>query len=70
MIFTKNLDNTVAFGSTKDLRPVGTVLFVNSPFPVIKEEELPPVDVIIGPYAPRVPLYSLCLSLFVTANHG
>ncbi|MFK7815557.1 MAG: FMN-binding glutamate synthase family protein, partial [Gammaproteobacteria bacterium] len=25
----KNIDNTIAFGSTRDLRPTGTVLFVN-----------------------------------------
>ncbi len=29
----KDLDNTTAFGSTRDLRPVGTVLFVNCPYP-------------------------------------
>ena len=25
----KNIDNTVGFGSTRDLRPTGTVMFVN-----------------------------------------
>lgn len=29
----KNVDSTVAFGSTRDLRPAGTVYFVNSAFP-------------------------------------
>jgi hypothetical protein len=29
----KNLDNTVAFGSTRDPRPAGTALFVNTPRP-------------------------------------
>ena len=29
----KGDDNTVAFGSTRDLRPVGTVIFVNCPYP-------------------------------------
>jgi glutamate synthase domain-containing protein 2 len=31
----KNIDNTVGFGSTRDLRPTGTVLFVNCPFPTL-----------------------------------
>jgi glutamate synthase domain-containing protein 2 len=29
----KNLDNTVPFGSTRDLKPLGTVLFANATFP-------------------------------------
>lgn len=45
----KNLDNTVAFGSTRDLRPAGTVLFVNCPFPTLGEDAVPPRDLTIGP---------------------
>ncbi len=33
----KNVDSTVAFGSTRDLKPRGTVLFVNCPFPTLEE---------------------------------
>ncbi|MCE2406669.1 MAG: hypothetical protein J4G19_04075 [Pseudomonadales bacterium] len=29
----KNTDNTTAFGSTRDLRPVGTIMFANTMFP-------------------------------------
>ncbi len=47
----KNLNNTVAFGSTRDLRRVGTILFVNSPFPVRDEEAVAPSELTIGPYA-------------------
>jgi hypothetical protein len=36
----KNVDNTVAFGSTRDLRPPGTVLFVNCSFPTLGEEAI------------------------------
>ncbi|MEE9575320.1 MAG: hypothetical protein V3W03_04400, partial [Gammaproteobacteria bacterium] len=36
----KNIDNTVAFGSTRDLRPPGTVLFVNCPFPTLGEDSV------------------------------
>jgi len=46
----KNIDNTVAFGSTRDLRPSGTVLFVNCPFPTLTEDAAPTSDVTIGPY--------------------
>lgn len=44
----KNVDSTVAFGSTRDLRPEGTVMFVNSPFPPMTDESLPPKPVLIG----------------------
>jgi len=45
----KNLNNTMAFGSTRDVRRVGTVLFVNSPFPVRDEEAIAPAELTIGP---------------------
>ena len=45
----KGIDNTVAFGSTRDLRPVGTVIFVNCPYPVLEQDIEPPRDVEIGP---------------------
>jgi len=47
----KNIDNTVAFGSTRDLRPSGTVLFVNCPFPTLGEDTVVPVPVTIGPHS-------------------
>ncbi len=45
----KDLDNTVAFGSTRDLRQVGAVLFVNTPFPTLGEDAVPPREITIGP---------------------
>lgn len=45
----KNVDNTVAFGSTRDLRRVGTVIFVNSPWPYLEQDIPPPKPVTIGP---------------------
>ncbi len=47
----KNIDNTVAFGSTRDLRPPGTVIFVNCPFPTLGEDAVPPREITIGPYS-------------------
>lgn len=44
----KNLDQTVAFGSTRDLRPEGTVMFINSPFPPLTDESLPPKPIHLG----------------------
>ena len=49
----KHIDTTVAFGSTKDLRPAGTTIFVNCAFPTLGDDAVPPVAVTIGPYAER-----------------
>ncbi len=46
----KNIDNTVAFGSTRDLRPVGTVFFINTPFPTLDQDAAPPRAVTVGPH--------------------
>jgi glutamate synthase domain-containing protein 2 len=45
----KGVDNTQAFGSTRDLRPVGTVMFVNCAFPVLETDVVEPSAVTIGP---------------------
>src|SRR3990167_8992952 len=34
----KHIDPTIGFGSTRDLKPTGTVLFVNAPFPVLGKD--------------------------------
>jgi len=44
----KNVSNTVAFGSTRDLKPAGTVLFVNCPFPTLGEDAVEPRPITIG----------------------
>ena len=44
----KNVDNTVAFGSTRDLKPTGTINFVNCAFPTLGEDAVPPRPVTIG----------------------
>ncbi len=41
--------NTVAFGSTRDLRPTGSVMFVNCPYPTLGEDAVPAQVVVIGP---------------------
>jgi len=47
----KNIDNTVGFGSTRDLRPPGTVMFVNCPFPTLGQDAVPTRNITIGPYS-------------------
>jgi glutamate synthase domain-containing protein 2 len=45
----RNLDNTVPFGSTRDLKPAGTVLFANATFPDLDTTPAAAPPVIIGP---------------------
>ncbi len=49
----KNVDNTIAFGSTRDLRPTGSVFFVNCPYPTLGEDAVPTTDVTIGTYCDK-----------------
>jgi glutamate synthase domain-containing protein 2 len=49
----KNVDNTVAFGSTRDLRPTGTYIFVNCPYPVLERDVAPTKSLEIGPFSRR-----------------
>ncbi len=49
----KNEDSTIAFGSTRDLRPVGTVMFVNSAYPSLEEDALDTSFVTLGPYCEK-----------------
>ena len=44
----KGIDNTVAFGSTRDLTIPGTVIFVNCPYPTLTEDAVPPESIVIG----------------------
>jgi len=47
---SRALDNTIAFGSTKNITPTGTPLFINCPFPTLSEHASKTPSVIIGPY--------------------
>ena len=44
----KNLDSTVAFGSTRPLNRPGDVIFLNCLFPTLAEDHVPPKPVVIG----------------------
>ena len=45
----KNIDHTAAFGSTRDIRPEGTVIFLNTAFPRLSEEAEEPAELVFGP---------------------
>jgi len=46
----KNVDSTIAFGSTRDLRPTGSVYFVNCPYPTLGEDAVDIRAITVGPY--------------------
>ena len=49
----KGVDNTVAFGSTLNLTPAGTPIFVNCPYPTLDEDTVDTGPLTIGPFARR-----------------
>lgn len=46
---SENVDTTIGFGSTRDLRATGTVLFVDAPFPVLNQDAVPTSPLTFGP---------------------
>lgn len=55
----KNIDATVAFGSTKNISEAGAVLFVSHPFPTLAEDSAASQAMTIGPH---------CRQPFTTAS--
>ena len=47
----KGADTTIAFGSSRDLRIAGTMLFLNCPYPTLDEDATPTRPLQIGPNA-------------------
>lgn len=47
----KGVDSTVAFGSTLNLTPPGTPIFVNCPYPTLEADATRAHEVVIGPHA-------------------
>jgi len=45
----KGEDTTVAFGSTRDLKPPGTMIFVNCPYPTLEKDAIDSPPIVIGP---------------------
>lgn len=46
----KNVDRTIAFGSTRPLETAGTIMFMNTAFPTQDEDTTPIPAVTLGPY--------------------
>lgn len=44
----KNIDNTIAFGSTRDLKQPGTILFANCPYPSLSKDSVETPALTIG----------------------
>ncbi|PSW20592.1 FMN-binding glutamate synthase family protein [Photobacterium sanctipauli] len=44
----KNVDRTLAFGSTRSLDPTGTIMFMNCAFPTLEEDAVAPAPITIG----------------------
>lgn len=49
----KNVNNTSAFGSTRDLRQRGTVLFVNCPYPTLEQDAVDAESIVFGPHTDK-----------------
>lgn len=47
---SKNIDSTIAFGSSLDIRSPGTVLFINHVFPTLEKDASKISSITIGPY--------------------
>ena len=48
---SKNVDATIAFGSTNDLRVPGSIIFENCPYPVLEQDIDTVPCIVFGPYA-------------------
>ena len=48
---SKNVDSTVAFGSSKNIHAPGALHFISSLFPVLSQDSKKLSEIIIGPYA-------------------
>ncbi|NRA20282.1 MAG: FMN-binding glutamate synthase family protein, partial [Oceanospirillaceae bacterium] len=51
----KNVDATVAFGSTRPLNQPGDIIFLNCLFPTLTEDAIPAANVIIGQGSAKYP---------------
>ena len=65
----KNIDNTVAFGSTRNIAAPGQVLFANSPFPILDEDAVSAEPLTIGPNA-RLPYTTASLFNISAMSYG
>jgi glutamate synthase domain-containing protein 2 len=65
----KRIDNTVAFGSTRDIRRVGTVIFMNDPWPMLETDIAESEPITIGPFC-REPYRTASLVNISAMSYG
>lgn len=65
----KNVENVEGFGSTRDLHPVGTIIFVDAPFPPLGQNVVLPGEITIGPYC-RMPYVTNSLFNISAMSYG
>ncbi|MBI5447994.1 MAG: FMN-binding glutamate synthase family protein [Gammaproteobacteria bacterium] len=65
----KNVENVEGFGSTRDLQPVGTIIFVDAPFPSLGQNVVMPQEVTIGPHC-RTPYVTRSLFNISAMSYG
>lgn len=63
---SKNIDSTIAFGSTRPLNQPGDVIFLNAFFPVMKDDAMPHDPITFGEGIARVP-YTTCAIVNISA---
>lgn len=44
----KNINNTIAFGSTRDTKKLGNIIFVNCPYPTLRKDAVSPKCITVG----------------------
>ena len=47
----KNIDPTIGFGSTKDVSALGSIYFIDAPFPTLTKDSIKARAITIGPYS-------------------
>jgi len=66
----KDLNNTVSFGSTRDLKPIGTVVFVDAPFPLLHQDAVETKPVLIGREKCRIPYLAKSIFNISAMSYG
>ena len=56
-------DNTIAFGSTRNLSAPGTPIFVNCAFPTLDEDAMETSEITVGPFTPNPYRFSSLINI-------
>ena len=67
---SRDKSTTVAFGSTRSLKPRGTLIFENNVFPLLDEQKCPPETIVIGDGWCREPYASNAIINISAMSYG